>query len=84
MESIIVGAQFAAQTAKQSQDNGQKHQDSMNDNPYIGGKHKNQKPVKFQIEEDKIVGAYATNWTEHTKNDRCHQGKKQGKQDHDL
>ncbi len=37
MESVI----FGAQTANQFQDNGQKYQDSMNDHPHSGDKHKN-------------------------------------------
>ncbi len=45
---------FGAQTAKQFQDNCQKHKDSMKDNSYSGDKHKNSKSVRFQIEEDKV------------------------------
>ena len=53
---------FGAQAARQFQDDGQKYQDSMKNNPYSGGKHKNQKSVKFPIEEDKVIEAYVRNW----------------------
>ena len=52
---------FGAQTAKQSQ---RKHQDSMKGNPNSEVKHKTQKSVRFQIEEDKVIEAYVTHWQE--------------------
>ncbi len=55
-----------ARTAKEFQDNGQnlKYQDSMEDNPYSGDRHKTQISVKFQIEEDKVT--IVTHWQVHT------------------
>ena len=52
---------FGAQTATQSQ---RKYQDSKKGNPNSGVKHKTQKSVKFQIEEDKVIEAYVTHWQE--------------------
>ncbi len=82
--NFLATMMFGAQTAKQFQDNGQEYQDSMKDNSYSGGKHKNQKLDKFQIEEDKVIEAYVWHWQEHTKNKRFQQGQEQDKQDSNL
>ena len=57
MEEVM----FGEQTATQSQ---HKYQDNMKDNPYSGVKHKTQKSVKIQIEEDKVIEAHVTHWQE--------------------
>ena len=60
---------FCAQTAIQIQNNGQKYQDDMKDNPKSQAniKRKRQKSIKFQIEEEKVIEAYITHWQEQEK-----------------
>ena len=60
-DKTIEEIMFGAQTATQSQ---HMHQDNMNDNPNSGVKHKTQKSVKIQIEEDKVIKAHVTHWQE--------------------
>jgi hypothetical protein len=64
---------FGSQTAKPFQKNYQ-HQDDMKDNPISRGKQKTQKPVKFKIEDDKVIEAYVTYWQELENQDRVQQG----------
>ena len=58
---------FGAQTAKQCQINSQRYQDDMKDNTKSGINRKTQNSVKFQMEEDKVIEAYVTQWQGHTK-----------------
>ncbi len=56
----------------------------MKGNPKTGVKHKTQKSVKFQIEEDKVLEAYVTHWQELETHDRVQQWQEQEKQDHNF
>ena len=80
METIM----FGAQTAKQCQSNDQKYQDDMKGNPKTVVKHKTQKLVKFQIEEDKVLEAYVTHWQELETHARVQQWQEQEQQDHNF
>ena len=80
METIM----FGAQTAKQFQSNDQKYQDDMKGNPKTGVKHKTQKSVKFQIEEDKVLEAYVAHWQELKTHSRVQQWQEQEQQDHNF
>jgi hypothetical protein len=58
-DKIAETIMFCAQTARQFQSNHQKYQDDMKGNPKTVVKRKTHKSAKFQIEEDKILEAYA-------------------------
>ncbi len=73
-----------AQTAKQFQSNDQKYQDNMKGNVKMGVKHKTQKSVKFQIEEDMVLEAYVTHWHELGTHDRVQRWQEQEQQDHNF
>jgi hypothetical protein len=83
-DTIMETIMFGAQTAKQFQSDDQKYQDDMKGNPEMGVKHKTQKSVKFQIEEDKVLEAYVTHWQELETHARIQQWQEQEQQDHNF